>query len=359
LNHVGNAKAVKEGPVGQKEPSKLTERVYIAEEYPAIPNKATTSSEPQQALPKGLATKPNTKGIVSINEPSPRQDSFDPNESFEAHKNESDMLSESTVAPLVDKSKATPAEVERPNNTPDATASDIISDAPIISIEVGESKNKFGSVPSAICREELSSTVHIEAGASKENVVLVTSEVSNQSSLPALYAKAETTKDESEVLVPEVPKEKLTLEIPGLSNSEPFESAGTRENSDPRNISSQSNSEQTPDTIFQDHDIVSDVSRRHTTNILHDKDQADSSDIIHESSNPIQKASPGSSLSWADEGVLTSPTKFRHGLRRSSIQFGDNPTEEERAEYLESLGIRRRSNSVLDEPLRNLQFGDR
>jgi len=357
LNHVGNAKAVKGDPVGQKEPSKLTERVYIAEEYPVISNKATTSSEPQQAVTNGLATKPNTKGMVSINEPSPHQDSFDPTEGSEAHKNASDILSESTEAPLVDKSKATHAEVEKPNDTTDSAASDIISDALIISIEVGEFKSEFGLVPSAICGEELSSTVHNKAGASKENVVLVTSEVSNQSSLPATYAEAEMTKDESEVLVPEIPKEKLTLEIPGLSNFEVFESAGTTENSDPRNVSSQSNSEQTPDTIFQDHDILSDVSRPHPTSILHDKDQADSSDIIHESSNPIQKASPGSNLSWADEGVLTSPTKFRHGLRRSSIQFGDNPTEEERAEYLESLGIRRRSNSVLEEPLRNLQFG--
>jgi hypothetical protein len=358
LSHVGNAKAVKGGPVSQKEPSKLTERVYIAEEYPAISNKATTSLEPQQAVTIELATKHSTKGMVSINESSPRQGSFNRNEGFEAHKNASDMLPESTEAPLVDKSKATPAEVEKPNNSPDAAASGLISDVPIISIEVGESKSKSGSVPSAISGDELSSTVHIEAESSKRNVVLVTSEVSNQSSLPAVYAEAETTKDEIEVLVPEVPKEKLTLEIPGLSNFEVFVSARTTENSDPRNVSSESNSEHTPDTIFQDHDIVSDVSHPQTTNILHDKDQADSSDIIFESSNPIQKASPESNLSWADEGILTSPTKFRHGLRRSSIQFGDSPTEEERAEYFESLGIRRRSNSVLDEPLRKLHFGD-
>jgi hypothetical protein len=357
LNHVGNAEAVKSGPVSQKEPSKLTERVYIAEDYPAIPSTATTSSEPQQALTKGLATKPVTKGIVLKNEPSPRQDFFDLNEGFEAHKNAPDMLSESTEVPLVDKSKATLAEVEK-LNTPDAAASDINSDALIISIEVGESKPKFGSVPCTISGDELSSTFYIEAGSFKENVVLVNSTVSNQSSLPAVYAGAETIRAESEVLVPEVPTEKLTLEISELSNLEVLESAGTTENSDPRSVSSQSNSKQTPDTIFQDHDIVSDVSRPHTTNSLHGEDQSDSSDIIHESSNAIQKASPESNLSWADERVLTSPTKFKHGLRRSSIQFGDNPTEEERAEYFESLGIRRRSNSVLDEPLRKLQFGD-
>jgi hypothetical protein len=349
---------MKGGATGQKEPSKLTERVYVAEEYPAISNKNTTSSEPQHFVTRSFAAKHNS-GMVSINESRLHQDSFYCTEVVRACKNASDTLSESIKTSLVDKSKTAPSEVENSNNTSNAAASDIFSNAPIMPIEVGQSEGMFNPVGFTTYREELSSNDPVKAVAFKENAVLVTSPVSNQGSLQSVYAEAERAKDEIEVHVSEVTEEKkLTLEIPELSKFEGFGSAETMENSYSRNVLSHSNLEQKPGNIVKNQDIVSDESLPHVTGRLHEKNPAGSPNIIDESPNLVQKTSPESNLSWAAEEVLTSPTKFRHGLRRSSLQFGDSPTEEGHVKHLKLLRIRRRSNSVLDESVRNLQFGD-
>ena len=107
-------------------------------------------------------------------------------------------------------------------------------------------------------------------------------------------------------------------------------------------------------------DAVAEVLDAPIRNLL--VDPLENTDIVAEAANNARRAYRSFNLAWASEEILTAPTKFRHGNRRSSVRSGEDFDADLAPTFMgSSIDLRRRSNSELEGPsvLRSVpQFGD-